>query len=89
MVVVRVDRGPTRALLAAGTVSGTSTKELNVAVSVQQISPARDGSTTDVRVEQGQHVEVCDGALVVLDSVEGNRVALFAPGTWLSAQLDE
>ena len=60
-----------------------------MAVNVQQINPSGDGSTTEVYVEQGQHFEVCDGALVVLDTVEGNRVAVFAPSTWLSAQLED
>ncbi|GAB2587392.1 hypothetical protein [Microlunatus antarcticus] len=59
-----------------------------MAVNVQQITPAHDG-TTDVYVEIGSHFEVEEGALVVLDAVDGSRVALFAPGTWLSAQVED
>ena len=60
-----------------------------MAVNVQQPSPSGDGSTTDVYVEVGSHFEVDEGALVVLDTVDGARVALFAPGTWLSAQVED
>ncbi len=59
-----------------------------MAVNVQQVVPHQDG-TTDVYVEAGHHVEVEEGALVVLDGVDGRRVALFAPGTWLSAQVED
>ena len=60
-----------------------------MAVNVQQISPSSDGATTDVYVEAGSHFEVSEGALVVLDTIDGNRVALFAAGTWLSAQVED
>ncbi len=60
-----------------------------MAVNVQQIHPSGDGETTDVYVESGSHFEVSEGALVVLDTVDGQRVALFAPGTWLSAQVED
>ena len=60
-----------------------------MAVNVQLLSPSGDGSTTDVYLEAGSHVEVDAGALVVLDTVEGARVALFAPGTWLWAQVED
>ena len=59
-----------------------------MAVNVQLITPTADGST-DTYVEAGSHVEVDEGALVVLDTVEGARVAIFAPGTWLSAQVED
>lgn len=60
-----------------------------MAVNVQQISPSGDGSMTDVYVEAGSHFEVVEGALVVLDTVDGAHVALFAAGSWLSAQVED
>ncbi len=56
---------------------------------VQQLNPSQDGSTTDAQAAQGESFEVENGTLVVLDAVDGRRVAVFAAGTWLSAQLEE
>ncbi len=57
-------------------------------VNVERSEPGADGAA-DTYVEEGQHVEVVDGALEVLDGVDGRRVALFAAGTWLSAQVED
>lgn len=39
-------------------------------------------------VERGEYFEVLrHGALEVLDAQDGRRLALFAAGTWLSAQV--
>lgn len=57
-------------------------------VIVQQISASKDGSTTEVIVGEGEHFDVEDGTLYVLDGVDGRRVAVFAAGTWRSAQVD-
>lgn len=60
-----------------------------MAVNVQQRHPSGTDPSTDLYVEQGQHVEVKDGTLEVLDAQDGRRVAVFAAGTWLSAQVDD
>lgn len=59
-----------------------------MAVTVQQINPSKDGSTVEVNVEEGQYVDDKDGTLYILDAADGHRVAVFAAGTWLSAQLE-
>ena len=51
--------------------------------------PGSGEASSDVYVEEGQHVEVSEGALEVLDGLDGRRVAVFAPGTWLSAQVED
>lgn len=58
-------------------------------VNVQQISASKDGSTTEVCVAEGEHFDVEDGTLLVLDAVAGRRIAVFAAGTWLSAQVED
>ena len=60
-----------------------------MAVNVQQHNPNSTTFSEDVYVEEGQHFEVHEGALEVLDAPDGRRVALFAAGTWLSAQIED
>lgn len=59
-----------------------------MAVVVQQVNTNEDGTRTEAFVPRGEHFVVEEGALVVLDGVDGSRLALFAAGTWLSAQQD-
>lgn len=58
-------------------------------VNVQQTDSSAEGATSEIYLAAGEHVEVCDGALVVLDGVDGQRVALFAAGTWKAAQVED
>lgn len=60
-----------------------------IPVNVQQISASKDGSTAEVCVPEGEHSDVEDATLLVLDAVANRRVAVFAAGTWLSAQVED
>ena len=60
-----------------------------MAVNVQQFELSDRSSTRDVYIEQGHHFEVTEGVLEVLDALDGRRIALFAAGTWLSAQVED
>ena len=60
-----------------------------MAVNVQQRDPHDPADSSDVYVERGEHVVVHDGVLEVLDALDGRQVAVFAAGTWLSAQVED
>lgn len=61
-----------------------------MAVMVTLTSRGSDGFREQSSVGEGHTFAVRDGALVVLDNeVDGRSVAIFAPGSWLSAQVDE
>lgn len=60
-----------------------------MAVNVQQREPDETTGSTDVYVEQGEHFVVHEGVLTVLDGLNGRQVAVFTPGTWLSAQVED
>lgn len=60
-----------------------------MAVNVQQRNPDDTTGSSGVYVEHGQHFVVHDGVLGVLDALDGRQVAVFAAGTWLSAQVED
>ena len=60
-----------------------------MAITVQP-TPSTTGEEAEPRhVPSGEDFTVEDGALVVLDGTGGQRVAIFAPGTWVEAQVDD
>lgn len=57
-------------------------------VTVQQINSSKDG-IIEIHVARGEHFVLSNETLVILDGIDGRQVAVFAAGSWLSAQIED